>query len=140
MNAIYMLHLIHHKSAFQRAQAVNGSQDIQDELLVILHVRCMYLQQVIVIARDIVTFRNFRNILYDSGKIIRYIPVQTTELYPAENDKPLVQFLSIKHGNVLFDVTLRLKPFHPLKNGSGRKMHTCRQFFRRQACILLQSP
>ena len=46
---VLMLQLIHHERALQRSQMLDGPQDIQHELLVILHIRRMNLQQIIIL-------------------------------------------------------------------------------------------
>ena len=56
-----MLNLVHHKDAFQRTQVLNGSQYVQHELLVIFHVRCMNLEQIVKAAGDVIAFGHFRD-------------------------------------------------------------------------------
>ena len=76
MYSISVLHFRHHKRTFQRTQAIDGSQYIQNKLLIIFHIRSMDFQQVIVAARYIIALGHFGNILYDSGKLSRNVPVQ----------------------------------------------------------------
>lgn len=75
MNPIILLDFIHHEHAFQRAQAVDGTQYVQNEFLVMLHVTCMDFQQVIRTSGDIVTLgylRNFLMISVNSVAISRF--------------------------------------------------------------------
>ena len=67
-----MFDFIHHENAFQRTQMLNGSQYVQHELLVIFHVRCMNLEQIVKAAGDVIALGYFRNSTDDLCELLRY--------------------------------------------------------------------
>ena len=44
---IFMLDFVHHESAFQRTEILDGAQYVEDKLLIIFHIGSMYFQQVV---------------------------------------------------------------------------------------------
>lgn len=73
MDTVNMLHFIHDKHAFNGAEAFNCPQYIEDELLVIFHIRGMDFQQIVEAARYVVALGHLRDILHDTCKISRFI-------------------------------------------------------------------
>ena len=108
MDAIRMLDLVHHEGALQGAQALDRPQYIEDELLIILHVGRMDLEQVVVVAGDVVAFRHLGDLLDHIRKRVGNLPVDPLELHITEDDEPLVELLGIQNGYVFLDVALIL--------------------------------
>lgn len=118
VDAVVVLYLVHHKRALQRTQAVDGSQHIENELLIVFHVRCMNLEQVVIAARDIVAFRHLRNVADDAREFVGYLLVEPAELHAAEHHEAPVELVSIEHRDVFSDVAVALQPFEAFKDWS----------------------
>ena len=140
MDAIRMLDLVHHEGALQGAQALDRPQYIEDELLIILHVGRMDLEQVVVVAGDVVAFRHLGDLLDHIRKRVGNLPVDPLELHVAEDDEPLVELLGIQNGYVFLDVALILQPFQPFEHRRGGEADTGCELFDRQSGILLKRP
>ena len=63
-----MFHLVHDESAHERPEAVDGSQHVERELLIVFHVGGVYFQQIVVVARDVVALGDLGNSAHDARK------------------------------------------------------------------------
>ena len=118
---IRMLHLVHHKHAFQRSEVFDRSQHIQHEFLIILHVRSMDFEQVVKAAGNVIAFRHFRNVTDNAAELLRNLTVQTVHLDVAEHHKAAVKLFRIKHRYVFLYVSAGFQAFEPLEHRRGRK-------------------
>jgi len=78
VNPIFMFYFIHYKGAFQWAQTVNRTQDIEDKFLIILHIRGVYFKQIVITAWYVVALCYFRDILNYSCKFRSNVPIQSS--------------------------------------------------------------
>ena len=97
----------------------------------------MDFEQIIVIARNVVTLGHFRDFPDNAGKLGGYVPIEPTELDATKDDETPIEFLRIEHCHIFFDVSVGLQTFHPFKDRCRRQINFCRQFFGCQARIVL---
>lgn len=91
MDTVNMLHFIHDKHTFNGAEAFNRPQYIEDELLVIFHIRGMDFQQIVEAARYVVAFGHLWDILHDTCKFPGDIPVIARSFTLQNTTNPPVQ-------------------------------------------------
>ena len=78
----------------------------------------MYLHQVVVTSRDVVTFGDLGNLSDCVDKFLCALERSLPQLYGAENNEALVKFLLVEQGYLLFDIAVTFEPFEPLIYGS----------------------
>lgn len=139
MYAIFVLYLVHDKRTLQRCQVLYSSQYIEHKLLIVFHVRRMYLEQIIEASRYIITLGHLGNVAYNLGEVVRYLTAEATHLDIAKDNEASVKLLRIEHGYVFLNVAVCLQTFKTLKDGRRGETDTRSQLFRRQSGVLLQS-
>ncbi len=130
-----MFHLVHNKGALDRAKAVDRAECVDDELLVSLHVGRMNFEEVVKFARDVITFRHLRHLLYHLHEVLGNVAVHLFELDATENDEAPIELFSIKNCHVSLDIPFAFQSLDALKHGSGRKIYTGRNLFCRKASL-----
>ena len=135
-----VFYFVHDEGGQDASDGVDGSEDVDDKLVIVFHVRRVDFQQVIVFSRDVVAFGHLGNVPDDGDEFLRHFPVHLLELHRAEYDEAQVEFVRIQDGDVFPDETAPFQAFEPFENGRGGKVDPGGQFLRGQAGILLEVP
>ena len=83
--------LFHDESAFQRTEHGQLAQYVENELLIVLHAGRVHFEQVVVVTRDVVAFRHFRNVEDGFAELLGHFLVDGRQLDAAKDDEALVQ-------------------------------------------------
>lgn len=98
----------------------------------------MDLEQIIVVARYVVTLGYLRNILDHTYKLGGNIAIEPTEFYAAKNDKTPVQLVGVEYRDIFFYIPFAFQTLETLEDGGGGQMHAGRQFLGGKTGVLLQ--
>lgn len=82
----------------------------------------MDFEQIIVIARNVVTLGHFRDFPDNAGKLGGYVPIEPTELDATKDDETPIEFRRIEHCHIFLMYPLASKRFTRSKTGVGDKL------------------
>lgn len=116
-NPVSVLHLFHHKDAVEIAYAVDVAEFLAHELLIRLHVPCLYLQGEVVFAAGVVAFRYLINVLDGSHEIVHKHLGMVFKAHVAQNGDAVVCLLGIEYGMIAFMKPSRSRRFWRSKVG-----------------------
>lgn len=133
-----MFDFVHHEGALQGTKVVDVAKNVQNELLIVFHVGRMDFQQIVVTARDVVTFGDFRDAAHHTGEIFRYLAPDAAHLHTAKHNETTAKLFCIEHGHIAFDIAPLLQTLDALENGCGREIDHRRQLLGGEAGIFLQ--
>ena len=130
---------LHDEGGQDAADGVDRTQHVDDEFVVVFHVGRMDLQQVVVLAGNVVALGHLGDFLDDGNEAPGRVAAHLLEFDGAEDDKAEIQFLRIQHGDVLFDEAAALQPFQAFEDGGGGEVDAGGQLLGGQAGVLLQA-
>ena len=137
VDAVVLFDFAHDEGGFDGGEALDLTQFVEHELLVLLHVGGAHLQQVVVVARRVVALRDLRNPHHASGEGVGNLVVDLLQLHLAEHLQAQVQLVGIEQRHVLLDVAEPLQPLLSLEDGCGRQVDGVGQFLGCQLRVLL---
>ena len=117
---------------------VDSTKNIEHKLLVVLHVRSVYLQQIVKTARDVVALRHLWYLLNDAHEVMSYLSIELLHLDIAKHDKASIQLFSVKYRHILLYITTALQTPLPLKDRSGGEINLLGKLLDSDAAVLLQ--
>ena len=133
-----VFYFVHHEGGKDAADGVDGAEDVDDELVVVFHVRSVDFQEIIVLAGDVVALGDLRNVLDHGNEGLRRFPAHLLEFDRAEDDEAQVQFLRVQDGDVLLDEAAAFQALEPFEDGRGGKVYAGGELLGGQAGVLLQ--
>ena len=117
---------------------VDSTKNIEHKLLVVLHVRSVYLQQIVKTARDVVALRHLWYLLNDAHEVMSYLSIELLHLDIAKHDKASIQLFSVKYRHILLYITTALQTPLPLKDRSGGEINLLGKLLDSESAVLLQ--
>ena len=119
---VTILHLVHHEAALDGAETLYGTEGIDEEVVVVLHVGSIDLQKEIEIPRYVVTFRHLGDILDPRDEVMRDLAAHAAQAYAAINYESPAEAGGAQHRRIALNISFRLETSHALEYGSGGKM------------------
>ena len=139
MEGMRVFYFVHHEGRQDAADGVDGPEHVEDEFIVVLHVRCVDFEQIVVFAGDIVTLGHLRDILDDGHEFPGDFTVHLLQLHRAEDDESQMELFRVQDGDVLADHAAALQALEPLENGGGGQMDPGGQFLGGEAGVFLHA-
>ena len=100
IQGVGVLDLVHHEGRENGADGVDVSQDIDDELIVVLHIGSLDFQEIIVLPGYVVTFRHLRDVFDHGNEIPGHGTAHLLQLHGAEYREAPSQLFRIQHGHI----------------------------------------
>lgn len=117
---------------------VDSTKNIKHKLLIVLHVRSVYLQQIVKTARDVIALRHLWYLLNDAHEVMSYLSIELLHLDIAKHDKASIQLFSVKYRHILLYITTALQTPLPLKDWSGGKIDLLGKLLDSESAVILQ--
>lgn len=137
-NAYGCLDRIHYEGTLDGAQALDGSQYVDAELIVVLHVGGIDLQQIVEFSGNIVAFGHFGDVLHPGHKVVGDFLAHTPQFNAAEYNESLSQLGGIEYGGIPFYDAGRLHPVHAVEYRRGGKMDLLGELLDGDAAVFLE--
>lgn len=134
-----MLHFFHDEGGLEGGYVLMSAYNVEEELLIVLHVGRLYAQEIVEGAADVVALRHLWYLTNHLGKGVGMFAVKATKLDAAEHRKAFVQLSGIKDSCILFDEAKAFKALHALVGRSGGEVNLGCKLFVGETGILLQS-
>lgn len=100
-DAVFVFYFFHDEGALKGGNVLVVAYDVEQKLLVILHVGSLDAQQVVEAAGYIIAFGYFGNVAHHCGEGYGSLAVKATELDAAEDGEAFIELLGVKDGGVL---------------------------------------
>ena len=104
------------------AEALDGAEGIDQEVVVVLHVRRIDFQEEIEVAGDVVAFRHLGNVLDAGDKVVGYVLAHASEADAAEDYEAAPQAGRAEDRRVALDAAAGFQAAHALEDGGGREV------------------
>lgn len=117
-----LFHLAHDEGALDRGDVGDVAQVLHDELLIVGHVLCAHLEQVVVRAAGVETFGDLGQAEDVSGKVVVQFAVHLLQLHLAEHGESQPHTLGIEHGGIAADVALAFQSPLAFEHRRGGQM------------------
>ena len=137
-DTVRVLHLFHHKDAVEIAHAVNIAEFLAHELLIRLHVPCLYLQGEVVFAAGVVAFRYLINVLDGSHEVVHKHLGMVFKAHVTQNGDAVVGLLGIEYGMIALYEALTLQTLLAVKSGGSGEIHLHGKLFHGEGTVLLK--
>ena len=129
---------IHHEGALDGAQTLDRAQHIYAEFVVILHVGRVDFQQIVELPGNIVTFRDFGDVLDALHEVVRDVLAHPAEFHAAEDEESLAQLRGVQDGGIALDDAGGFQPADPVEDRRGGKMDPLCEFLDADAAVFLE--
>ena len=110
------------------SDAVDISQGIEHEVLIILHVPGIHLDLEVVITGGVVAFRYLVDGLHGIHELLNQVMGMLLEPDIAEHDYVVPQLVMVYDGSISLDVSLAFQPLLPLEGGRRGEVYSCGKF------------
>ena len=137
-NPVSVLHLFHHKDAVEIAYAVDVAEFLAHELLIRLHVPCLYLQGEVVFAAGVIAFRYLINVLDGSHEIVHKHLGMVFKAHVAQNGDAVVCLFGIEYGMIALYEALTFQTLLAVKSGGSGEIHLHGKLFHGEGTVLLK--
>ena len=138
IQTVAVFYFIHYEGRLNASYRIDSTQDIDNKLIVNLHIRGIDFQDIVKLTWNIVALPDLRNVLDDIHKIVRHIPAHLLQLNGAENLKAEIQFLSIQNRHIFLYVPGLFQFLQSLENRSRGQIYLSSKFLGSETCILLK--
>ena len=133
-----ILDFANHDDAVKASDAVDISQGVEHEILVVLHVPCIHLDLEIVITGGIVALRYLVDGLHGIHELLNQVMGVLLEPDIAEHDYVVPQLVMIHYRSISLDVSLTLQSLLSLEGGRRGEVYSCGKFLHGESGVLLQ--
>ena len=133
-----ILDFANHDDAVKASDAVDISQGIKHEILIILHISGIHLDLEVVIAGGVVALRNLVDGLHGIHELLNQIVGVLLEPDIAEHDYVVSHLVMIHYRSISLDVSLTLQSLLPLEGGRRGEVYSCGKFLHGESGVLLQ--
>lgn len=134
-----MFDFVHDEGAFHGAEAVDGTEFVEQNLLILGDVADVDLEEVVEVARDVVALGDLGDFGDATDEVEGYVVVHPGEFDTAEDYEGAVELSSIEDGDVLLDDALPLQSFQAFEDGRGGQVNGVCQLFGGELGVALES-
>ena len=121
----------------QRAYTVQVTEGAKNEVLIVLHIPCVYLEHVVIFSRCIETFHHLINHRNHRSELLAVFLAMMLQTDVTQDHDSIACLDRIHDSDIFFDIPFTLKSFLPLKDRRWRQIHLRSQLFGRQIGIFL---
>ena len=123
-----ILDFANHDDAVKTSDAVDISQGIEHEVLIILHVSGIHLDLEVVIAGGVVAFRYLVDGLHGIHELLNQVVGVLLQSDIAEHNHVVSHLVMIYYRSISLDVSLSLQSFLPFEGRRRGEMYSCGKF------------
>ena len=133
-----ILDFANHDDAVEASDAVDVSQGVEHEILIILHVAGIHLDLEVVIASGIVALRYLVDGLHGIHELLNQIVGVLLQSDIAEHNHVVSHLVMIHYRSISLDVSLTLQSLLSLEGGRRGEVYSCGKFLHCESRVLLQ--
>ena len=133
-----ILDFSNHDDAVQTSDAVDVSQGVEHEILIILHVAGIHLDLEIVITGSVVAFRYLVDGLHGIHELLNQVMGMLLQSDIAEHNHVVPHLVMIHDCSISLDVSLSLQSLLSFEGWRRGEVYSCSKFLYGESGVLLQ--